>query len=132
MSTDPNRLERRGAQRFEVHLPLAVHFDGQTVPGFTQDLSGRGIFFYAGTSLPHGAVVEVTFIMPSEITLGENMPVRCRGRVLRSSASPSAQRNGIAVQLDSYQYLPASELVSQFVRVSAASVSGATPGPIPS
>ncbi len=132
MSSDPNRLERRGAQRFEVHLPLAVHFDGRTVPGFTQDLSGRGIFFYAGTSLPQGAVVEVTFTMPSEITLGENMPVQCRGRVLRSSASPGAQRNGIAVQLDSYQYLPESELISQFSRVSAASASEATPGPMPS
>jgi hypothetical protein len=131
MSTDPNRLERRGAQRFEVHLPLAVHFDGRTVPGFTQDLSGRGIFFYAETALPEGAVVELTFTMPSEITLGENMPVRCRGRVLRASASPAGQRNGIAVQLDSYQYLPSNEPVAQFVRVSAASAAGASSGPVP-
>ena len=84
MSTDDNRLEhrleRRGAQRFEVHLPLAVHFEGRTVPGFIEDLSGRGIFFYAETTLPQGAVVELSFTMPSEITLGENMPVRCRGR----------------------------------------------------
>src|SRR5450755_1128562 len=104
MSTDPNRLERRGAQRFEVNLPLAVHFDGRTVPGFTVDLSGRGIFFYAETAVPEGAVVELTFIMHSEITLAENMPVRCCGRVLRASASQAGQRSGIAVQLDSYQY----------------------------
>jgi hypothetical protein len=128
MSTDPNRLEhrleRRGAQRFEMHLPLAVHFDGRTVPGFTQDLSGRGIFFYAETTLPEGAVVELSFTMPSEITLGENMPVRCRGRVLRSSSSQDVhshggQRSGIAVQLDSYEYLPSNEPTAQFVRVSA-------------
>ncbi len=71
MNTDPDRvehrLERRGAQRFEMNLPLAVHFDGRTVPGFTQDLTGRGIFFYAETALPEGAVVELTFTMPSEI-----------------------------------------------------------------
>ena len=131
MSTDPNRLERRGAQRFEVNLPLAVHFDGRTVPGFTQDLSGRGIFFYAETALAEGAVVELTFTMPSEITLAENMPVRCRGRVLRASASQASQRSGIAVQLDSYQYLPANEPVAQFVRVSAASATGASSGPVP-
>jgi PilZ domain len=129
MSTDPNRLERRGAQRFEVHLPLAVHFDGRTGPGFTLDLSGRGIFFYAETALPEGAVVELTFTMPSEITLAENMPVRCRGRVLRASASQAGQRNGIAVQLDSYEYLPSDEPVTQFVRVSAASAAGAASGP---
>ena len=122
-STDPNRLERRAAQRFEVHLPLAVHFEGQTVHAFTQDLSGRGIFFYTQAPLPEGAVVELTFTMPSEITLGESMPVRCRGRVLRAAPAQGGQRSGIAVQLDSYEYLPsdAGETVSQFVRVSAAS-----------
>ena len=122
-STDLNRLERRGAQRFEVHLPLAVHFEGRTMPAFTQDLSGRGIFFYAEAALPEGAVVELTFTMPSEITLGENMPVRCRGRVLRAAPPQGGQRNGIAVQLDSYEYLTADEsmFISQSVRVSAAS-----------
>ncbi len=122
------RLERRGAQRFEVNLPLAVHFEGRTVPGFTQDLSGRGIFFYAETNLPQGATVELTFTMPSEITLGENMPVRCRGRVLRVSAPQASQRSGIALQFDSYEYLPADEPAAQFVRVSVASAAAATSG----
>jgi hypothetical protein len=130
MSTNPNCLERRAGQRFELHLPVAVHFEGRTVPGFTQDLSSRGVFFYAETSLPEGAIVELTFTMPSEITLGENMPVRCQGRVLRSSTSQAGQRSGIAVKLDSYQYLPSNEPPSQFVRVSAASPSGAVSDPI--
>jgi len=132
MSTDPTRLERRGAQRFEVHQSssLTVDFEGRTVPGFIQNLSGRGIFFYAETTLPEGAVVELTFTMPSEITLAENMPVRCRGRVVRASASPAGrfqagQRNGIAVRLDSYEYLPSDEPISHFVRVSIASPAGA-------
>src|SRR5208283_2510012 len=99
-----------GAQRFELHLPLAVHFEGRTVPEFTRNLSGRGIFFYAETALPEGAVVELTFTMPSEITLAENMPVRCRGRVLRASASQPGQRIGIAAQLSSYEYLPGDAL----------------------
>jgi hypothetical protein len=144
MSTDPDRvehrlehrLERRGAQRFEMHLPLAVHFEGRTVPGFTQDLTGRGVFFYAETTLPEGAVVELTFTMPSEITLGENMPVRCRGRVLRASASQDVhshvgQRSGIAVQLDSYEYLPPNEPNAHFVRVSTPGAIGTTSGPHP-
>ena len=136
MRTDPNRVERRGAQRFEVQLPVAVHFEGRTVPGFTQDLSGRGIFFYTEASLPEGAVVELTFTMPSEITLAENMPVRCRGRVLRSSSpqsapSPTAQRTGIAVQLDSYQYLPNDQPTATFVRVSAASAVPESSLPVP-
>jgi PilZ domain len=109
MKTEPNRMERRVCQRFELNLPLAVHFDGQTVHGLTQDLSGRGIFFYAETALTDGALVELTLTMPSQITLGENMRVRCRGHVLRVSASDAGQKNGIAVRLDSYQYLPSGE-----------------------
>jgi len=128
MNTETNRLERRGAQRFEVHLPLAVHFEERTVAGFTQDLSGRGIFFFAEATLPEGATVELTFTMPSEITLGESMPVRCRGRVLRASVPLAGQRSGIAVQLASYHYLPSDEHVAQFVRVSAAGA-GSSAGP---
>lgn len=142
MNADPNRLERRGAQRFEVHQPLAINVDGRTVAGFTQDLSGRGIFFYAQAEIAEGTVVELTFIMPSEITLGNNMPVRCQGRVLRSSASAWAsmdgQRSGIAVQLGSYEYLPADAQVTHFVRVSTpgnvgigiGANSGANSGPV--
>ena len=130
-----SRLERRGAQRFEVHQSssLAVHYEGRTVPGFIQDLSGRGIFFYAETVLPQGAIVELTFNMPSEITLGESMPVRCRGRVLRASYStagrfPASQRSGIAVQFDSYHYLPSNVALSPVVRVPAARAATASSG----
>ena len=120
-SPETNRLERRGAQRFEVNLPVAVHFDGQTAPAFTQDLSGRGMFFYTEAALAEGTIIHLTFTMPSEITLGENMPVRCRGRVLRAVPAREGQRNGIAAKLDSYEYLPAEQgdPISQFARVSA-------------
>ena len=33
------------------------------------------MFFYTEAELPEGAVIELTFTMPSEITLGESMPV---------------------------------------------------------
>lgn len=127
MKESPGRLERRAAQRFELHLPLVVRFEGRTIPGFIQNLSGRGIFFYPETDLPEGAIVELTFTMPSQITLGDSMPVRCRGRVLRAAPPSGGQRGGIAVQLESYEYLSADEheLVSQFVRVSATTTEGA-------
>ena len=129
MSATANRLERRGAQRFEVHQPLAIQYDARTVHGFTQDLSNRGIFIYAETEMPKGAVVALTFTMPSEITLGDNMPVRCRGRVLRSSGGQPGQRSGIAIQLDSYEYLPAGDFISQFVRPAVSSATAAS-GPV--
>lgn len=131
MNTGPNGVERRAAQRFEMQLPLAIRFEGRTFHGFTQDLSARGMFFYSEAHLPEGAAVELIFTMPSEITLADSMPVRCRGRVLRSAPPNGNQRSGIAVHLDSYEYLPAdqNEPISQFMRVSAACADD--PRPVP-
>jgi hypothetical protein len=126
MSTESVRLERRVGQRFEVNLPLAVHFDGQTFPGFTQDVSSRGLFFYTEADLPAGSVVELTFTMPSLITLAESMRVRCRGHILRASGISPDRRNGVAVRLDSYQYLAPS---GQEPEVEIARVSPGNPCP---
>lgn len=126
MSTDPVRFERRSGQRFQLHLPLTIHLDGKAVPGFTQDVSARGVFLYTEAQLAEGAVVELTFTMPSEITLAESMRVRARGRVLRAAPSQAGPRTGIAVQLDSYQYLPSLEGApsAELGRVTAADSSG--------
>ena len=130
MSTDPVRIERRCGQRFQLHLPLTIHVDGKAVPGFTQDVSSRGLFLYTEAQLAEGSVVELTFTMPSEITLGESMRVRGRGRVLRADPSQGGPRTGVAVQLDSYQYLPALEVdqTAELVRVSIPEPDAETPG----
>lgn len=130
MSTDPVRIERRSGQRFELHLPLIIHVDGKDVPGFTQDVSARGLFLYTEARLAEGAAVELTFTMPSEITLTESMRVRCCGRVLRASPSQAVPRTGVAIQLDSYQYLPSLECepTAELARVSTADSRGENRG----
>ncbi len=133
MSTESVRLERRVGQRFEVNLPLAIQCAGQTFAGFTQDVSSRGIFFYTEASLAAGSVVELIFTMPSEITLAESMRVRCRGHILRTTPASPSRRNGIAVRLDSYQYLPASERepAGELLRVSSSTRPAENPRPVP-
>jgi hypothetical protein len=85
--------------------------------GFTQDLSSRGVFFFCDIPLSEGAVIELTLRMPSEITLGESMPVRCKGRVLRvirplpefaplRVGSQAETKIGVAARLEQYEYLP--------------------------
>lgn len=96
--------------------------------GFTQDVSSRGVFFFTDAALEEGAKVELTFQMPSEVTLGESMRVRCQGRILRvvkpvaagnSLASARAETKiGVAVRLECYDYLPDSSESASFPRVS--------------
>ena len=124
MSTDQVHLERRASQRFDFQLPVGIRLAGTEREGcgFTQDLSGRGAFFYTDFQVTEGDAVELTFMMPAEITLTENMRVRCRGRVTRVLAAQS--KFGVAVHLQGYEYLSEAESAAKvsttFPRVSGA------------
>ena len=122
MTTSPVRIERRAGQRFSYLLPISIRQPSRGIEGagFTQDLSSRGVFFFTDLDLKEGAEIEVTLRMPSEITLGESMPVRCRGRVLRisgpaqglNSYGATETKIGVAVRLDGYEYLSSESFVS--------------------
>ena len=93
MTAPPVGVERRIGQRFAYNLPVSLRDIATAAEGlgFTQDLSSRGAFLFTDMALSEGAEIELTLKMPSEITLGENMRVRCRGRVLRI-VKPDGQR----------------------------------------
>ncbi len=132
MTTPPVGVERRIGQRFGFNLPVSLRdiASGTEGLGFTQDLSSRGVFFFTDMAISPGAEIELTLRMPSEITLGENMRVRCRGRVLRvvkpadigwQREAPAELTNGlariesaetkigVAVCLSGYEYLSETE-----------------------
>lgn len=138
MTTPPVGVERRIGQRFAFNLPVSLRdvLSASEGLGFTQDLSSRGAFLFTDMALSEGADVELTLKMPSEITLGESMRVRCRGRVLRVvkpadkgwKAVPAVDTGeksletkiGVAVCLKGYEYLPETEDGnSDFRRISA-------------
>ncbi|MGA8271071.1 MAG: PilZ domain-containing protein [Candidatus Sulfotelmatobacter sp.] len=135
MTTPSVGVERRIGQRFAFNLPVSLRdvSTGTEGLGFTQDLSSRGVFFFTDMALSEGAEVELTLRMPSEITLGENMRVRCRGQVLRiakaadktwkpleSEVRQEDTKIGVAVCLKGYEYLPEDEDGSaDFRRISA-------------
>jgi PilZ domain len=134
MTTPPTQVERRVGQRFPYLLPISVRQPSASVQGvgITQDLSSRGVFFLTEVPLTAGAEVELTLQMPSEITLGESMPVRCRGKVLRivrpvisaavhetsNAAVEKVEKIGVAVRLENYEYLAtATQTSATFERV---------------
>lgn len=130
-------VERRIGQRFAFNLPVSLRDVSSASEGlgFTQDLSCRGAFLFTDMGLTQGAEIELTLNMPSEITLGENMRVRCRGRVLRvlkaadtswklsageTKSAKTKTKIGVAVCLNGYEYLPEVEnSTADFRRISA-------------
>ncbi len=106
MSTTQVGVERRASQRFEFQLPVRIQAAGCAGNGFSQGLSGRGVSFITDLTLVQGEAVELTLMMPSEITLGESMKVRCRGQVKRVQALDVAGKSLVAVHFAEYAYLP--------------------------
>ena len=134
MTAAPVRVERRVGQRFSYLLAVSFRQIADSIEGlgFTQDLSSRGVFFFTDAALQVGAEIELTLRMPAEITLGESMPVRCRGRILRvvgpstsshesSGASRAETKIGVAVRLEGYEYL-AEDAASSTTHVRIASL----------
>ena len=140
MTTLPVRVERRVGQRFPFLLPVSFRDVASGMPGvgFTQDLSSRGVFFFTEIPVREGSEIELTLVMPSEITLGDSMRVRCRGHILRvvrrsdqglaqssvpSTSTPETQnpesKIAVAVRLEGYEYLDPAEPQTAFHRVSA-------------
>ena len=131
MTTPPVQVARRIGQRFPYLLPVSLRQPAGSIEGvgFTQDVSSRGVFLLTDAPLMENLEIELTLRMPSEITLGNTMPVRCRGHILRvvrpvvASVNASSHRVetkiGVAVRLECYEYLPeASETSGAFARIS--------------
>ncbi len=134
MTTSPVRVERRAGQRFSYLLAVSFRQPAGSIEGvgFTQDLSSRGVFFFTDAPLIEGSEIELTLRMPSEITLGESMPVRCRGHILRvvrpagalgqasTRAAQAETKIGVAVRLEGYEYLTESQESSSTLARAAA------------
>lgn len=108
MTNSSVQIERRAAQRFDLQLPLVLRVNQGEIegPGVTQDVSAKGMLLFTEVSLHEGDTVELTLVMPSEITLGGNMRVCCHGRVLRVTPPTVGTSHAIAVHFESYDFLP--------------------------
>ena len=100
--------EKRDSPRFEMRLPLTVRMTDSQIQAFTSDVSNRGVFFYYQGDQQFSSQLEFDITFPPEITLSTSLRVRCRGNVVRVAAK-NPQGVGIAVKINSYTFLNASE-----------------------
>lgn len=105
-ATEQNRIERRCGQRFpyQVSVLLRVPGEARSGAGFTQDLSSRGAMLWTDLPLNVGELVDMTLVMPSEITLAEDMNVCCRARVVRREQAEGG-KPAVALHIENYEFL---------------------------
>ena len=99
--------EKRSTRRFPLRLPVSVRAGETTeeLAAQTRDVSARGICFFIDTAIQAGSPIDFTLTLPPEITLTENIRVRCKGRVVRVEGGNPAAKMAVAAVIDEYEFL---------------------------
>ncbi len=99
--TTEAKIELRGAVRFPVHLPVALHEDGGTQIAETENISAGGVLINCGVDYAVGSTIEFSICMPAQ-SLGSDHDVQleCVGRVVR--ATPADGKVAVGAIIDEY------------------------------
>ena len=101
-------VERRATKRFRVKLPITVRWKNPSGIGEAQteskDISSRGVYFFLPKEIENGSSVEVSMVLPHEITFAEPVRVRCHGRVQRTEIE-RLDRVGVVAEIARYEFL---------------------------
>lgn len=101
--TSGRQLDLRNSLRFPLHLPVTLKTPTQEYCAKTIDISAGGILFHTEAAIQVDSSVEFTIEMPGEaLGIDHPVPVKCQGRVVRSSEDPSGR--SVAVVIDEYEF----------------------------
>lgn len=119
---EPVRIERRSGQRFAhaAAVLLRVSEDNRNGTGFTQDLSSRGALIWTDLLLTEGQLIDMSLQMPAAITLGDDMNVCCRARIVRVERRAGEKRNAVAVQIEKYDFSSQARVLERHLPVQPA------------
>jgi hypothetical protein len=105
---DEREQDKRATRRFSLRLPITVKYQNGSSgekEAYTRDVSARGVCFYVDSPIDEGSGVEFTLTLPPEITLTENIRVRCKGKVIRTAQVDSSGQLSVAAIIDEYEFL---------------------------
>jgi hypothetical protein len=104
--------ERRRSERFTIGMPLTIQWmkgtEKRRAQTVTQDVSSGGLYFFLPETIPDGTAVEIEMTMPTEITLGTPLRVRCQGHIQRCVQKPG-ESTGMATMIEKYEFLSVSQ-----------------------
>ncbi len=102
-------LERRQGKRYQLKLPAQVRWKARgkgvgRAQGEIEDISSSGLFVMVPAHLPLGTTIDVTIILPVELT---KVPVElsCLARVVGKNHKGKSQ--GISAIIEDFQLRPA-------------------------
>lgn len=101
--------DKRRAQRFPMSLPVSVKLEdggGETAVK-TKDISSSGVYLEFSTPMDIGSSLEFILTLPAEITKGQAVKVKCRGKVIRVDRSQDSNEAaiGVAATIERYEFV---------------------------
>ncbi len=107
--------ERRRTERFNFWMPLTVQWtsgsEQRKAHTVTRDVSSGGMYFFLPEAIPDGTAIEVEMTLPTQITLGPPVRVRCHGRIQRCDLKLGESAD-MATMIEKYEFLSGSEEVA--------------------
>src|SRR6266576_2445967 len=104
-----NDSDKRRAQRFPMTLPVAIKLtetNGDTSVK-TKDISSSGVYLEFSTPMEVGSSLEFILTLPAEITKGQAVKVRCKGKVVRVDRPDTSESAGVGVAatIERYEFV---------------------------
>ena len=111
----PVMAEQRKSKRFDLNLPVELIRTG-SVPvnqtGETSNMSSSGVLFTSENQMSIGDPVEYMVTLPSPVSIGTQVRLRCMGKVMRTENSRAENMESIsrrpyriAVTLERYEFV---------------------------
>ena len=99
--------DRRSEPRIPAKVPVKViptEGNAQYVQGGESiNLSERGLYFEMPGGMKAGSRVDLSFVMPPEVTGGMPMKVRCTARVVRVDTQSGDNKVAIAAHIERFE-----------------------------
>src|SRR5207244_3615464 len=100
---------KRRAERFPMQLPVAVkvHESGLGESAVkTRDISSSGVYLQFNSPIDIGSSLEFVLTLATEITRGQSVRVKCRGKIVRvDKLSADGNILGAAATIERYEFI---------------------------
>lgn len=102
--------DRRKEKRHDIEVPVKMRptegVTPYTAEAHSENISNSGLYFTLPNPPKIGTHIELSFVMPGEITGGMKMKIRCLARVIRMDTNGDG-RAGIAAHIERFESIVA-------------------------
>jgi len=102
--------ERRRHHRYGLAMPVQVQPSKGAVPPIstiTRDISATGIYFDFTDGIEQGSEMNFELVLPPQMTHGEPVHIRCRGKIVRVERPDEKGKIGVAATIECYNFIRA-------------------------